>query len=118
RFAPTWGGVGGEVRTIGVTPSVGRRLTWAVLAARRERPAARSLGLMSSSMPKLRRARPVPSSATQTPGGAHHHHHPPRTALLANPSRSMSPQFHSPGGDEVGEPARPRKAMATYAPMA
>src|SRR5260370_3364501 len=81
-------------------------------------PDARNRGLMSSSMPKFSSARPVPSTAMRTPGGAHHHHHPPRTALLAKPSRSISPQFHRPGGDEVGEPARPRKAMTMYALIA
>src|SRR5256885_5795778 len=48
-------------------------------------------------------------SATQMPGGAHHHHQPPRTALFAKPSRSISPQFHSPAGEPVGDPPRPRK---------
>src|ERR1700682_414603 len=73
---------------------------------------------MNSSMPKFNSARPVPRSATHMPGGAHHHHQPPRTALLAKPSRRISPQFHSPGGYEVGDPARPRNAIATYAPIA
>ena len=102
----------------GVKPSVERRLMPAFFAVRRERPAARSRGLMNSSMPKLSNARPVPSRAMQIPGGAHHHHQPPRTALLAKPSRNISPQFHSPGGEDVGEPASPRNAMATYAPIA
>ncbi len=52
------------------------------------------------------------------PGGAHHHHQPLRTALLAKPSRNISPQFQRPGGNDVGEPARPRNAIATYAPIA
>src|SRR5436305_1439731 len=95
-----------------VTPDVVLPLVPAFLAARAVRPALRSFGLMNSSIPKLMSASPVPSIATQIPGGAHHHHQPPRTALFAKPSRSISPQFHSPGGDEVGEPARPRNAIA------
>src|SRR5260370_4063236 len=105
-------------RMTGVTPSVVLVLIPAFLAALAVSPAVRSLGLMNSSIPKLIRARPVPSTATHRPGGAHHHHQPPRTALLAKPSRNISPQFHSPGGDDVGDPARPRKARATYAPIA
>ena len=96
-------------------PRVVRRLMPAFAAARRDSPALRSRGLMNSSMPKLRSARPVPSKATQMPGGAHHHHQPLRMALLAKPSRSMSPQFQRPGGEELGDPANPRKAIATYA---
>ena len=99
----------------GVSPRVVPTLMPAFLAALRDSPAVRRRGLMNSSMPKLRSARPVPSMATKSPGGAHHHHHPPRMALLAKPSRSISPQFHRPGGSAVGDPASPRKAMATYA---
>src|SRR5438132_9808201 len=86
----------------GVTPTAVPSLIPAFFAARAVSPAVRRRGLMNSSIPKLRRASPVPSRATQIPGGAHHHHQPPRTALLANPSRSISPQFHSPAGDPVG----------------
>src|SRR4029077_6898050 len=99
-------------------PSVAREVMPAFRAALRVKPAARSRGLMNSSMPKFSSARPVPRTAMRMPGGAHHHHHPPRTALLAKPSRSISPQFHRPGGDEVGDPANPRKAMTMYAPIA
>src|ERR1700687_3249583 len=112
RSRSDWGGWGGTLTT-GVMQSVGRRLMPAFRAALRDRPAARRRGLMNSSMPKLSSARPVPSMAMKRPGGPHHHHHPLRTALLANPSRSISPQFHRPGGDDVGEPARPRKAITT-----
>src|SRR5260370_7678973 len=104
-------------RMTGVTPSVVLVLIPAFLAAFAVSPAVRSRGLMNSSIPKLMRARPVPSAATHMPGGAHHHHQPPRTALLANPSRSISPQFQSPAGEPVGAPARPRNATATSPPM-
>src|SRR5260370_27090940 len=105
-------------RMTGVTPSVVLVLIPAFRAAFAVSPAVRSRGLMNSSIPKLMRARPVPSAATHMPGGAHHHHQPPRTALLANPSRSISPQFQSPAGEPVGAPASPRNARATYAAMA
>src|SRR2546423_2272945 len=104
----------GRALTTGVIPKTGLRLSPA-FRARLESPAVRSRGLMNSSIPKLRSARPVPSRATKRPGGAHHHHQPPRIALLAKPSRSISPQFHRPGGSAVGAPARPRNEIATYA---
>src|SRR5690242_17203710 len=103
------------LRITGVSPSVVLTCAPALRAAFADRPEVRSRGLMNSSMPKFTSARPVPRSATQIPGGAHHHHQPPRTALLAKPSRSISPQFHNPAGEPVGEPARPRKEIATYA---
>src|SRR5690242_12937648 len=106
---------GATLRVTGVRPNVVLTCAPALRAALADSPAVRSRGLMNSSIPKFTRARPVPSSATQMPGGAHHHHQPPRTALLAKPSRSISPQFHRPAGDPVGEPARPRKEIATYA---
>ena len=63
-------------RTTGVRPSSKRRgspcppdfLDW-----RRVRPAARSRGLMNSSMPKLSSASEVPRKATASPGGMYHH---------------------------------------------
>src|SRR5260370_31343450 len=69
-------------------------------------------------MRKFGSARTPRSGGLRTPGGANHQPPPPRIALLAKPSRSIPPQFHRPGGDEVGEPARPRKAMTMYALIA
>src|SRR5260370_13087123 len=94
-------------RMTGVTPSVVLVLIPAFLAALAVSPAVRSLGLRNSSIPKLIRPRPVPSTATHIPGGAHHHHQPPRTALLAKPSRGISPQLHSPDGAPAALPATP-----------
>src|SRR5258708_19435361 len=96
----------------GVTPTADPSLIPAFLAARAVSPAVRSRGLMNSSIPKLSRASPVPSNATQIPGGAHHHHQPPRTALFAKPSRSISPPFHTPPGHPSPHPPRPSPTTA------
>src|SRR5207248_11369231 len=90
------------LRITGVITVAVRLLMPAFRAALPVKPAMRSRGLMNSSRPKLRRASPVPSAATQTPGGAHHHHQPPLTAVFAEPPRSISPHLHSPGRGDCG----------------
>src|SRR5205823_8521186 len=96
-------------RTTGVTPSLNWRGTGptAYLFTRlRVRPAARSRGLMNSSMPKLSSASAVPRKATARPGGSHHHQYPLTSALALCAQNSIVPQFQCAGL------TRPRKAMA------